>query len=141
MSRVYFSYINALGLTLSIAWYSSNSTTHDTFPGEFLDIALTRLGLNTQERCDMITYWLAQLEAYPFTAIYFVDVQRYAQAAKLSIVPAPDVIIRVFMAFRWVSSRENSIVVHQDIRVSRTYVAEYLGLLHQKWFGTTCTIC
>ncbi|CAM9166662.1 unnamed protein product, partial [Sphacelaria rigidula] len=68
--------------------------------GAFLDSALTRLGLNVQERCDMVTYWLLQLEAYPFNAIYFVDVQRYSQAAKLTIAPAPDVLIRVFMAFR-----------------------------------------
>ena len=74
--------------------------------GTFLDSALSRLGLNVQERCDMITYWLLQLEAYPFNAIYFVDVQRYAQAAKLTISPAPDVLIRVFMTFRRVTSHE-----------------------------------
>lgn len=66
----------------------------------FLDEALTRLGLNALERCDMITYWLLQLEASPFNVIYFVGVQRYAKAAKLDIVPSPNVVIRVFMAFR-----------------------------------------
>ncbi|CAN0412273.1 unnamed protein product [Ascophyllum nodosum] len=55
-----------------------------------------------RERCDMITFWLPQLEAYPFYVIYFVDVQRYEQTAKLEIFPAPDVVIRVFMAFRQV---------------------------------------
>lgn len=69
--------------------------------GAFLDDALVRLGLNVRERCDMITYWLLQLEAYPFNVIYFVDVQRYAQVAKLDITPVPDVIIRVFMVFRY----------------------------------------
>ena len=48
----------------------------------------------------MITYWLPQLEAYPFNVIYFVDVQHYGQTAKLQIFPGPDVVIRVFMAFR-----------------------------------------
>lgn len=48
----------------------------------------------------MITYWLPQLEFYSFNAIYFVDMGRYENAARLSINPAPDVIIRVFMAFR-----------------------------------------
>lgn len=60
-----------------------------------------RLGLNARERCDMVTYWLLQLESYPFNVIYFVDRERYAQAAKLDIVPTPDVVIRVFMVFRW----------------------------------------
>ncbi|CBJ30130.1 Ubiquitin family protein [Ectocarpus siliculosus] len=30
--------------------------------GLFLDVALERLGLNVRERCDVITYWLPQLE-------------------------------------------------------------------------------
>lgn len=61
---------------------------------------MTRLGLNARERCDMITYCLSLLEAYPLNAIYFVDVQRYAKPAKLNTVPFPDVVTRVFMAFR-----------------------------------------
>lgn len=65
------------------------------------DDALRRLGLNVREHCDMMTYWLLQLEAYPFNALYFADVPRYAKAAGLRIVPSPDVVIRVLMAFRY----------------------------------------
>ena len=68
--------------------------------GVFLDRALERLGLNMRERCDMITYWLPQLQSSPFNAIYFVQTALYEKAARLTIVPAPDVTIRVFMAFR-----------------------------------------
>ncbi|CAM9964639.1 unnamed protein product [Sphacelaria rigidula] len=68
--------------------------------GVFLDLALERLGLNMRERCDMVTYWLPQLEASNFSAIYFVRTALYEQAARLTIVPPPDVTIRVFMAFR-----------------------------------------
>ncbi|CAM9222621.1 unnamed protein product [Ectocarpus sp. 12 AP-2014] len=68
--------------------------------GVFLDGALERLGLNMRERCDMVTYWLPQLESSPFNVIYFVDVNRYEKAARLTIAPAPDVMIRIFMAFR-----------------------------------------
>lgn len=42
-----------------------------------------------------------ELEAYPFNAIQFVDYQHYARSAKLDITPTPDVVIRVFMVFRW----------------------------------------
>ena len=70
--------------------------------GVFLDGALERLGLNMRERCDMVTYWLPQLESSPFNIIYFVETARYEQSARLSIVPEPDVTIRVFMAFRYV---------------------------------------
>lgn len=73
----------------------------ESVPGEFLDDALTRLGLNMRERCDMITYWLPHLEAFPFNQIFFVDTQRYGETAKLDVSPRPDVVIRVFMAFRW----------------------------------------
>eukprot|EP00752_Nemacystus_decipiens_P004030 g3691.t1 len=66
--------------------------------GVFLDGALERLGLNTRERCDMVTYWLPQLESSPF------NVGRYEKAARLTIAPAPDVTIRVFMAFRGVDA-------------------------------------
>lgn len=69
------------------------------YPGVFLDKALARLGLNFRERCDMITYWLAQLLARPFNVIYFVEQQHYQEAAGLDISPSPDVIIRVFMVF------------------------------------------
>ncbi|CAM9830566.1 unnamed protein product, partial [Ectocarpus fasciculatus] len=72
--------------------------------GVFLDDALERLGLSMRERCDMVTYWLPQLESSAFNIIYFVDVERYEKAAHLTIAPAPDVMIRVFMAFRWVVS-------------------------------------
>lgn len=68
--------------------------------GVFLDGALERLGLNARERCDMITYWLPQLELSPFNEIFFVHTVRYEQAARLTIFPAPDVTIRIFMAFR-----------------------------------------
>ncbi|CAM9645600.1 unnamed protein product, partial [Ectocarpus sp. 12 AP-2014] len=72
--------------------------------GVFLDGALERLGLNMRERCDMVTYWLPQLESSPFNVIYFVDVNRYEKAARLTIAPAPDVMIRIFMAFRWLDT-------------------------------------
>lgn len=68
--------------------------------GVFLDQALKKLGLNFHERCDMITYWLAELLARPFNVIYFVDQQHYEKAARLDISPSPDVTIRVFMVFR-----------------------------------------
>ncbi|CAM9767413.1 unnamed protein product [Ectocarpus fasciculatus] len=72
--------------------------------GMFLDDALERLGLNMRERCDMVTCWLPKLESSRFNVIYFVEVERYEQAARLTIVPTPDVTIRVFLAFRGVDA-------------------------------------
>lgn len=42
-------------------------------------------------------------ESSAFNVIYLVDTARYERTARLSIVPSPDVILRVFMAFRRVT--------------------------------------
>eukprot|EP00903_Cladosiphon_okamuranus_P013211 g12323.t1 len=68
--------------------------------GVFLGGALERLGLNMRERCDMVTYWLPQLESSPFNVICLVHVERHEKAARPTITPALDVTIRIFMAFR-----------------------------------------
>ncbi|CAM9611808.1 unnamed protein product, partial [Ectocarpus sp. 4 AP-2014] len=57
--------------------------------GVFLDGVLERLGLNMRERCDMVTYWLPQLESSAFNVTSFVDVERYKKATRLTIAPAP----------------------------------------------------
>lgn len=74
-------------------------------PGEdtaaFLEEALKRLGLNRKEANEFIVYWLPLMEQNPYNIITFqTDV--YTDAAALEIDPAPDTLIRVFMA--WQSS-------------------------------------
>lgn len=48
----------------------------------------------------MITYWLERMEKSPFNVIYFVDQKRLARVAQLNVSPRPDVLIRIFIAFR-----------------------------------------
>lgn len=67
----------------------------------FLEAALDRLGLTRREANEFIVYWLPLMEQNPYNIISFqTDV--YTDAAKLQVDPAPDTLIRVFMA--WQSS-------------------------------------
>ena len=65
----------------------------------FLEMALEKLGLNRKEANEFIVYWLPIMEQNPYNIISF-QTESYTDAAKLEVTPAPDTVIRVFMAFR-----------------------------------------
>lgn len=67
----------------------------------FLEQALAQLGLTRREANEFIVYWLPLMERNPYNVISF-QTDAYTQAAGLHIDPAPDTLIRVFMA--WQSS-------------------------------------
>ena len=65
----------------------------------FLEEALEKLGLNRREANEFIVYWLPLMEENPYNIIAFqTDV--YENAARLEVSPAPDTVIRVFMAWQ-----------------------------------------
>jgi hypothetical protein len=64
----------------------------------FLEDKLTVLGLNEAERAEFIEFWLPMMEKNPYNLISFQDTT-YNNNAKLSVTPAPDTMIRVFMAW------------------------------------------
>lgn len=66
---------------------------------DFLDEALSRLGLTRREANEFIIYWLPQLEANPYNLIAF-QTEEYTNDAVLTIEPQPDTLIRVFMAWQ-----------------------------------------
>lgn len=64
----------------------------------FLENALEQLGLTRREANEFIVYWLPLMEQNPYNIISFqTDV--YTDAAQLQVTPAPDTLIRVFMAW------------------------------------------
>ena len=65
----------------------------------FLEDALTRLGLTRREANEFIVYWLPQMEDNPYNLITFQQ-EAYTQAAKLTVEPAPDSVLRVFMTWK-----------------------------------------
>ena len=72
-------------------------------PGEdtaaFLEDALAKLGLTRREANEFIVYWLPLMEANPYNLISF-QTDAYTDHAELEISPAPDTLIRVFMAWK-----------------------------------------
>ena len=65
----------------------------------FLEDALARLGLTEREANEFIIYWLPRMEGNPYNLISF-QTDAYTDAAELTIDPAPDTLIRVFMAWK-----------------------------------------
>ena len=65
----------------------------------FLEDALAQLGLTEQEANEFIIYWLPKMEHNPYNLISFQQ-ESYTDSAKLTIDPAPDTLIRVFMAWQ-----------------------------------------
>lgn len=66
---------------------------------EFLHEKLECLGLNPRESDDFITYWLPKMNKNKYNLISFQK-EEYTEKAKLNISPAPDSMLRVFMAFK-----------------------------------------
>lgn len=90
-----------------IYWEGMPNYEYDFFTGycikgedtkSFLDEQLPKLGLNKAEATEFTSYWLPQMEKNPYNIISFQE-KTYTENAKLTIVPAPDTTIRVFMAW------------------------------------------
>ena len=65
----------------------------------FLEDALAQLGLTRKEANEFIVYWLPRMEQSPYNLIAFQQ-EAYTDTAKLTVTPAPDSILRVFMAWQ-----------------------------------------
>ncbi len=94
----------------------------------FLEQALEKLGLNRKEANEFIVYWLPLMEQNPYNVIAFqTDV--YTQAARLQIDPAPDALIRVFMAWQGTESYVN-------LEPQELTAPERTGFTVVEWGGT-----
>lgn len=89
-------------------WEGESDTEYDFFEGfcvkgedtaEFLETALFKLGLNRREANEFIVYWLPVMEQNEYNVIAFQN-EKYTDSAELNVSPAPDTVIRVFMAFK-----------------------------------------
>lgn len=96
----------------------------------FLQEALPALGLNEQEKDEFIGFWLERMQDNPYNVISF-QTEAYTDAAKLSISPQPDSLIRVFMA--WYPSAEEA-----DIPAQTFETPERLGFTAVEWGGQRC---
>ena len=65
----------------------------------FLEDALARLGFTAREANEFIIYWLPQMQDNKYNLISFQS-EAYTDSAELMISPAPDSMLRVFMALK-----------------------------------------
>ena len=65
----------------------------------FLEDALRQLGLTDREANEFLIYWLPRMEGNAYNLIAF-QTDAYTDAARLHIEPAPDTLLRVFMAWK-----------------------------------------
>ncbi len=65
----------------------------------FLEDALDKLGLTEREANEFIIYWLPRMEGNAYNLISF-DIEAYLDAARLTVMPAPDTVLRVFMTWK-----------------------------------------
>ena len=65
----------------------------------FLEEALAQLGLTSREANEFIIYWLPRMEHNAWNLISF-DTSVYQENATLTVSPAPDSLLRVFMTWQ-----------------------------------------
>ena len=88
------------------------------------------MGLNAKEIADFRDFWLAKMPTTPYTRLTWLTTGEMNTLAPLAVSPKPDTMIRVFLDFAGLSSKENispQILPHYD-RNGFTLV-EWGGLL------------
>ncbi len=89
-------------------WEAESDTKYDLSEGfcvpggetaAFLEDALAQLGLTEREANEFIIWWLPRMEGNAYNLISF-QTDIYEAHAKLTVDPAPDTVIRVFMAWQ-----------------------------------------
>ena len=65
----------------------------------FLESSLADLGLTRREANEFIVYWLPLMEGNAYNLISF-QTDAYTDSARLTVIPEPDTVLRVFMAWK-----------------------------------------
>jgi hypothetical protein len=86
-----------------------------------LESNLKSLGLNSQESADFMEFWLPKMPTTPYTRISWFGTKEMNILAPLSISPAPDTTIRIFIDFEG---------LNQPIEIA----PQYLGSIERKGF-------
>lgn len=94
-----YSYLYWEGVTRTEYDFSRGFCVPGADTAAFLEDALARLGLTRREANEFIVYWLPRMEPNPYNLISFQS-GAYTDHARLTVTPAPDSLLRVFMAWK-----------------------------------------
>lgn len=97
----------------------------------FLEETLGRLGLTEKEANEFIIYWLPRMEENAYNLISFQK-EAYTESAQLVINPAPDSLLRVFMAWKGLEEPV-------EIEPQKLDGFERTGFTVVEWGGTEIT--
>ena len=123
-----YNYLYWEGLTNASWDWSSGFCVKGEDTAAFLETALERLGLTRREANEFIVYWLPQMEKNPYNIISF-QTDAYIDAARLNVTPAPDTLIRVFMAWKKSDS-------YAELPAQELGAPERRGFIVVEWGGT-----
>ncbi len=123
-----YNYLYWEGTSFTEPDMSSGFCVKGTDTAVFLEWALEKLGLNRREANEFIVYWLPLMQDNPYNIISFQG-ENYTQSAQLDILPMPDTVIRVFMA--WKPSETEVEIPAQDLSAP-----ERTGFTVVEWGGT-----
>lgn len=79
--------------------FSSGFVIKGSDTAAFLQEKLSALGLTPREYNEFIVYWLPKMQDNTYNLISFQG-SSYTNAAKLTVTPKPDSILRVYMAYK-----------------------------------------
>lgn len=94
----------------------------------FLETALTDLGLTRREANEFIVYWLPLMEENPYNLIAFQG-NTHTESAVLTVDPAPNTVIRVFMAWKGLDAPV-------EIEPQKLTAPERVGFTLVEWGGS-----
>lgn len=94
-----YNYLYWEGETYAAYDFSKGFCVRGADTAAFLEDALARLGLTRREANEFIVYWLPQMQENPYNIIAF-QTDAYTDAARLTVAPSPDTLIRVFMTWK-----------------------------------------
>lgn len=98
-SGLEYNYLYWEGITAAEYDFSEGFCVAGADTAAFLEEALARLGLNRREANEFIIYWLPRMEGNAYNLISFQQ-ETYTENAALQVTPAPDTVLRVFMAWK-----------------------------------------
>lgn len=97
---------------------------------EFFEQKLDRLGFNSKEQADFITYWVPKMINHPRCYIHLIINEEYDAVATHRILPKPDHLVRVFVFWAGLPDGFTPELTPQEIptsKLSGTYVLEWGG--------------
>lgn len=93
-----------------------------------LKLQMTQLGLNAKEQADFLEFWLPKMPATPYVRLTWFGTSLMNKLAPLTVNPAPDTIIRVFLDFEGLNKSIN-------IKPQKLTAPERQGFTLVEWGG------